>query len=188
MAASREDIRLALSSGSSSDVIAVADLLALADAERTSISVTPSWCVLSLIVDGEDRWGPQLSLGALGVVVAQLAQAATRLERGELAVLRAGVFDVPEVLLLLFEPIGEDGVVATPGVTKALPDPSWTADGPHAERLYAFVGEQRDRLVEAGQVRQVAPERIGRSMASAALRREARLGAAAVALLGPGRC
>lgn len=187
MAAPREDIRLALSSGNS-DVIAVADLLALPDAERASISVTPSWCVLSLIVDGEDRWGPRLSLGALGVVVAQLAQAATRLEHGELAVVRAGVFDVPEVLLLLFEPDGADGVVAAPGVTKALPDPSWTADGPHAGRLYAFVAEQRDRLVEAGRVRQVAPQQIGRWVASAALRREAQLGAAAVALLGPGRC
>ena len=87
------------------------------------------------------------------------------------------MFDVPEVLLLLLEPDGEDGIVAVPAVTSDLPDPSWTPDGPHGDRLYAFVDAHRDRLVEAGRVRGVVPQRIGRALASAALRREAGIGA-----------
>ena len=164
------------------------DFLALSEAERASVPVTPSWSVLSLIVDGEERWGSRLTLGALGVLLAQFAPAATRLEHGERAVLRAAVFDVPEVLLLLLEPDGEDGVVAVPAVTRDLPDPSWTPDGPHGDSLYAFVAEHRDRLVDAGRVRGVMPQRIGRALASAALRREAEIGAAVMAIVGPGRC
>lgn len=188
MAAPADDIRLALYRGTSAELVTVADYLALPDAERASLAVSPSWCTLSLIVDGSDRWGARLSLGALGVVVAQLAPAAARLEHGERAIVRAAVFDVAGALLLLFEPAADGEVAVTLAATDELPDPSWTPGERNGERLYAFVGEHRDRLVEAGRAREVAPQRIGRAVAAAALRREAELGTAAVALLGPGSC
>ena len=188
MALPADDIRLALFRGSSAELVSVADLLAMSGGERGSADASPSWSTLSLIAGGEDRWGARLSLGALSVVVAQLEQAASHLDNGERAVLRGGVFDVPNVLLLLLEPDGAGGVVATLGATDDLPDPSWTADGPHGDELYAFVDEHRNRIVEAGRAWTVAPQRIRRTAAVDALRREAELGTAAVALLGPGSC
>lgn len=188
MAAPGDDIRLALSIAGSTEFIAVGDYLALSEAQRASVPVTPSWSVLSLVVGGEERWGSRLTLGALGVLVTQFVPAAARLEHGERAVLRAAVFDVPAVLLLLLEPDGEDSVVTTPAVTDDLPDASWTPDGPHGDSLYAFVAAHRDRLIDAGRLRGVMPQHIGRALASAALRREAALGAAVMAIVGPGRC
>jgi hypothetical protein len=160
-------------------------VLALTPEQRAAEGVSPKWSALSLVVDGHERWGSQLSIGALGPIVAQLPQAADRLERGELAVLRAAVFDVPPASFVIFEPAG-DAVVAVVGASPELSDPVWMPDGPAADGLYAFVAEHREELVAALRSEAIAPQTIDRETAAACLRREAELGARVVALLGSG--
>jgi hypothetical protein len=177
------DIRLALFRGPSGEIVTLDEWLRLPPDERGDVS--PSWSALSLVIDDDERWGARLSLGALGPLVAQLPQAAERLERGEPAVLRAAVFDVPLASFLLFEPEG-DLVVASLGGSPELSDPRWMPYGTAADELYAFVAAHRDELVATLQAEDVPPQSIDRAVVVACLRREAALGERAVELLGSG--
>lgn len=181
------DLRLAMYRGRSARIISLGDYLALDPAGRAAAEVDPSWCTMSLIVDGEDHWGPLLGLGALGVVVAQLPQAADRVEAGQLAIVRAAVFDMPVAVFLVFEPAGRDVVVAVAS-TEKLSDPIWMPNGPRSDALYALVAEDRDALVAPGQEGGIEPQTLPRSVVSACLRRELSLGREVVSLIGEGSC
>lgn len=147
--------------------------------------MSSSWSTVSLVVDDVERWGPLLSLGALGVVVAQLPQAADRAERGERAVVRAGVFDTPDALFLVLEP-GQDHIVLTIGISSELSDPIWLPTGTRIDTFYAMVDEHHQMLVSAGKATGIAPQALPRRLVVTALRREFELGNKAIALLGEG--
>lgn len=180
-----DGLRLALYRGASAEIITLADYLALEPGGRRACEVSPSWSTMSLVAGGDERWGAQLSLGALGLLVAQLPQARSRLEAGQRAVIRSAVFDVPQALFLLFEP--EDGAaVATLAMTDELPATSWLPHEPPGGQLYAFVEEHRQRLVDAGTAGGIVPQTLGLASLCADLAREAELGQQVVALLGEG--
>ena len=150
--------------------------------------VSPSWCTFSLIIGGREKWGPQLSLGAVGTVVAQLVPAAERIEAGQSALIRAAVFDVPVAVFLLFEPASpstEDTYLARVAASEALSDPVWMPNGPGADHVYGYLEEHHDEMTGSSAVG-IEPCPIPRSTLGSSLRREASLGAEIVALLGPG--
>lgn len=180
-----DDLRLALFRGASAELITLDELLELAPEARADLEVSPSWSAVSLIVSGEERWGPRLSLGALGVLVGQLPQAVERLAQDRLAVVRSGIFDVPDALFLLFWPEGHETVRVSLGMTDDIEVSAWVADGPAADRLYSWVEDHLDEL-DAAAGDEVPPYFLQTELVLRALRREALLGRKAVDLLGPG--
>ncbi len=182
MTAPRGDLRLALFVGADARIVTVADVLAAADAGRPLPDVSPSFASMSLVLDGTERWGARLSLGALGVLVRQLPPARARLADRMPALVRAGVMDVPAAGYVLFEPAGDD-VVGSLARTHDLAVTAWFPDGSHGDELYAYVAEHREELVSESVVE---PQRMTRLGLLEDLERETALGRRAVELLGPG--
>jgi hypothetical protein len=184
---SAADLRLALYLGAGAEIITAQDYLALPDSRRPP-EVSPSWCTLSLVVDGREKWGPLLSLGALGPIVAQMVPAAERIDAGQRALIRAAVFDVPLAVFLLFEPVSppaEAIYMARVAATHALSDPVWMPNGPGAGNVYGYVAEHHDEMTGSGAA-DIEPCPVPRSALSSSLRREAAFGAEIVTFLGPG--
>ena len=180
------ELQLGLFIGSSADIVTLGELLERDAGERDELEVSPSAACISLRVDGEERWGPMLSFGALGVLVDQLPAAQERLLSGERAVIRAGGFDSPVNEYVVFEPHGDEvtaSVVASEDEASWL----WTPLGPEADQLYRFIDEHFDDMVQMGeQLRGIAPVDVPAAVVIKGLEREARRGAEVVAELGPG--
>ncbi len=180
------DLQLGLFIGSSADIVTLDQFLRLEAGRRAELDVTPSAACISLEIDGQERWGPRLSFGALGMLVDQLLPARDRLRDCRRAVIRAGGFDGPVNEYVVLDPHGPV-LTATVAATDAEAVWLWLPMGPDADALYTFVDEHLATMLEMGQqIRDIAPVTAGTDAIIAALEREAERGAAAVALLGPG--
>ena len=122
-------------------------------------------------------WMPAHSvIGELLHLAPQLAAAAARLRRGELALLRPAVDDRGAVGYLLFDPDGSEIAVTLIDLPSRLQFVYPTA-GARAEELYAYVGEHRRELLAEAAARGAPDDIVGARMATdeliAALEREA---------------
>jgi len=182
-----DDLQLALFQEAGADILSLASYLALSEAERVAADVSPSWSSISLLVACEEQWGPRVSFGALGVIVDQLPQARARLGAGDLAVIRSGVFDVANAVLLILQPTG-DQVVAAFGTTDDLLASGWLPHERFGDELYAFVAKNRQAMLDAMPAAgtDLSPQTLDRVMLTTALEREERLGKEVIALIGRG--
>jgi hypothetical protein len=182
-----DNLRLALFSGPSGDIITLADFLALESPQRSVLDVTPSYACISLVIDGQERWGPNLSFGALGLLAEQFPQAQERLERGERAVIRGAGFDSDVAEYVVFDPKGDGSVLAATMATNASEPYLWLPHQKEGAELYRFVDQHFEEMLAMGfALRELPPVRADRNMIATALGREARVAIQVTELTGPG--
>jgi hypothetical protein len=131
---------------------------------------------LAVTVDGRDHFAQAIGVGPLARFVAELPQAADRLERGTWALLRSAVEDGPGGTFWLLEPDAAGTVSVTIAVA---PDEPWAwsyPDEPGADALYAEVETHRDAMVASGARHGFESPALPLDVLVADLRREADVG------------
>lgn len=182
MSPSTDGVRLALFRGASDELITVEDALAALESgpvDDLGVEAT----TMSIVAAGREHLGAEISLGELPRLVDQLEPAATRVERGELALVRSASMDL-EGIYLLFEPEPDDGVQIEIGVIEAPWSDWFPDDDAHATELYGLVAEHLDAMRENAAGNLFEPAHLPRVVVVDSLRREAPLGRRLVEQLG----
>jgi hypothetical protein len=184
---SMNDLRLAVFSGQSGDIVTLGDYLALGPAQTSLSDITPSYACISLVIDGAERWGPNLSFGALGLLAAQFPQARDRLERGDRAVIRGAVFDSSVIEYVVFDPTGDGSVLAATAATDALEPWLWLPHEQEGTELYKFIDDHFEEMLAMGfTLRELPPIHVDLKIIARALDRESGLAKRVIELIGPG--
>lgn len=178
------DLRLALFVNNSSDIITLNKFLALSAADRAELRVSLDWACVSLMVEGTEYWGPQLSFGPLGPLVEQLKPAAARLRNAHCAVICAPIIYGPVYEYILLDPDGND-IIANLGAYDTKEDWDTVPTAVGSEILYAFIDSNITTILKQGKIlRGLEPVRVKRKAIIEALERESSLGEEVLELLG----
>lgn len=124
--------------------VPVTDYLSLLAEGAPGFSADLSGVCLSVKLNGRELLANELSLGPIEMLVPQLREAADRLSRGRMAVVRSGVLDTTEGMYLVFQPTDTDTsltVAMTEDVeySALFPVPPNTSQ---SERLYAYIEQE----------------------------------------------
>jgi hypothetical protein len=176
-------LRLGFLLGTSAEWISAADAVKAVRHGRAPDIVLDK-TVISLVVDGRERLAGLISWGPSARLASQFKAAATRLERGDLAVIRTARTDTVNGIWLAFHP-DEDDVTIAVEATDRLPWAGWFPDDQqHGADFYEFVASHTRQARSADAAVGFSQAQADRKTMIKALRREADLAMELDGLIG----